>query len=72
MLDIELLVDIYYIVLYVKDFLEFKKMVFNIIVNFNVMDIESELIEGLELLKFLVFVSLKFLDEEEVIRYLEY
>lgn len=47
-------------------------MVFNIIVNFNVMDIESELIEGLELLKFLVFVSLKFLDEEEVIRYLEY
>ncbi|WP_233735963.1 hypothetical protein [Mycoplasmopsis agalactiae] len=45
-------------------------MVLNTIANFNAMDIESELIEGLELLKFLASVSLKSLDEEEAIRYL--
>nr|WP_307916509.1 hypothetical protein [Mycoplasmopsis bovis] len=64
--------DTYYIAVYAKDLLELKKMVLNTIANFNAMDIESELIEGLELLKFLASVSLKTLDEEEAIKYLEY
>lgn len=72
LLDTELLVDTYYIAVYAKDLLELKKMVLNTIANFNAMDIESELIEGLELLKFLASVSLKTLDEEEAIKYLEY
>ncbi|UOE63494.1 conjugal transfer protein TraE [Mycoplasmopsis bovis] len=71
LLDTELLVDAYYVVLYAKDIAELKKIVANTIASFNSMDIEGNLIEGIDLLKFLASISLTKLNEEEAFRYLE-
>ncbi|PZV97727.1 Mbov_0397 family ICE element conjugal transfer ATPase, partial [Metamycoplasma auris] len=70
LLDTELLVDTYYVALYAKDILELKKIISNAIASFNSMDIEANLIEGLDLLKFLASISLKTLDEEAATTYL--
>ncbi|AJM71561.1 Mbov_0397 family ICE element conjugal transfer ATPase [Mycoplasma yeatsii] len=63
-LDTNLLVDIYYIALYAKNTNELEKTVYKTINSFNSMEIESELVQGIDLIKFLGSLNDKEVDEE--------
>ncbi|PYF43138.1 Mbov_0397 family ICE element conjugal transfer ATPase [Metamycoplasma alkalescens] len=70
-LDTRLLVDTYYVVLYDKSISELKKNLNNITAIFNSMDIDTTLVEGLHLIKFLAKLNNKEIDEEKANQYLE-
>lgn len=71
LLDTKLLVDKYYIVIYEKTINELKKSIGNVIATFNSMDIESSVIEGIDLISLLAKLNNKELDIELTNKYLQ-
>ncbi|UWD34760.1 conjugal transfer protein TraE [Mycoplasma cottewii] len=63
-LDTNLLVDIYYVVLYGKNISELKQTINETINTFNSMEIEYDLVQGVDLIKFLGSLNDKQVDEE--------
>ncbi|MDQ0567612.1 Mbov_0397 family ICE element conjugal transfer ATPase [Mycoplasma yeatsii] len=63
-LDTNLLVDVYYVVLYANNVSELKKTMYETTNSLNSMDIESNLVQGVDLIKFLGSLNDKEIDEE--------
>ncbi|CEA11610.1 hypothetical protein [Mycoplasma capricolum] len=71
-LDTEFLVDKYYIAVYAKNIFELKKSIDEIISTLNSMEIENEVIKGVELIEFLGALNNKEIDKQQAIKYLNY
>ncbi|QVK09456.1 Mbov_0397 family ICE element conjugal transfer ATPase [Mycoplasma mycoides] len=70
-LDTSVLVDVYYVAIYAKSIAELKKVVNEAINIFNSLDIEANIIEGIDLINFLGSLNNKQVDQELANQYLE-
>ncbi|WP_434341901.1 conjugal transfer protein TraE [Mycoplasma putrefaciens] len=70
-LDTKLLVDTYYVVLYAKNISELKKTVYEITNTLNSMDIESNQVQGVNLIEFLGSLNNKEVDKDLARIYLD-
>ncbi|WP_434333042.1 Mbov_0397 family ICE element conjugal transfer ATPase [Mycoplasma capricolum] len=71
-LDTEFLVDKYYIAVYAKNIFDLKKSIDETISMLNSMEIENEVIKGVELIEFLGALNNKEIDKQQAIKYLNY
>ncbi|WFQ93053.1 Mbov_0397 family ICE element conjugal transfer ATPase [Mycoplasma feriruminatoris] len=70
-LDTTILVDVYYVAIYAKSVSELKKITAEAIDIFNMLDIETNAVKGLDLIKFLGSLNNKEIDEELANEYLK-
>ncbi|SRX59014.1 Mbov_0397 family ICE element conjugal transfer ATPase [Mycoplasma mycoides] len=70
-LDTSVLVDVYYVAIYAKSIAELKKVVNEAINIFNSLDIEANIIKGIDLINFLASLNNKQVDQELANQYLK-
>lgn len=70
-LDLNLLFDTYYLVIYAKKTVDLNKAIINIFNSLNSLDAEPMIISDMELIKFLAKINYKEIDEELALNYLK-